>query len=219
MDESRASQTPYRQIRAKHDENTVTVYQAYSAEIAIPAVKSQKLSASPSFSTTRMTWIKPSWAWMLYRSGYSYKDSRQTHILALTLSRQTFVSLLRTAMVHGNEAHDGNANLGAERRIKKERVRVQWDPERTVRLGKLPYRSIQIGVPGGLVDEFMEGIVRIEDVTEKARKLKSVLDEDVKTKLGMEDLKRMELSPEETEVEIDDELRKILRMDVNEEVS
>ena len=56
---------PYRQIRALYDEDTITVYQAYSAEIADPAVKEQRLTASPQFSGTRMTWIKPSWCWMM----------------------------------------------------------------------------------------------------------------------------------------------------------
>lgn len=60
------TQVLYRQIRALYDEETITVYQAYSAEIAEPAVKEQSLTASPKFSGTRMTWIKPSWCWMMF---------------------------------------------------------------------------------------------------------------------------------------------------------
>ncbi|WP_141653813.1 DUF4291 family protein, partial [Erwinia billingiae] len=30
--------------------------------------------ASPPFSMTRMTWIKPSFLWMMYRSGWGMKD-------------------------------------------------------------------------------------------------------------------------------------------------
>lgn len=56
----------YRQIRAVYDEETITVYQAYSAEIALPAVTNQSLSASPAFQLSRMTWIKPSFMWMMY---------------------------------------------------------------------------------------------------------------------------------------------------------
>jgi hypothetical protein len=59
-------QVPYRQIRALYDDETITVYQAYQASIAIPAVKEQKLSASKDFVMGRMTWIKPSWCWMMY---------------------------------------------------------------------------------------------------------------------------------------------------------
>lgn len=57
--------TPYRQIRALYTPTTITVYQAYSSAIAIPAVTHQKLSASPDFTFSRMTWIKPSWCWMM----------------------------------------------------------------------------------------------------------------------------------------------------------
>jgi len=60
-----ASLIPYRQIRALHDAETITVYQAYSAAIADAAIASQKLCASPDFLFTRMTWIKPSWNWMM----------------------------------------------------------------------------------------------------------------------------------------------------------
>lgn len=55
----------YRQIRALYDTETITVYQAYSAAIATAAVTAQKLNASPDFKPNRMTWIKPSWAWMM----------------------------------------------------------------------------------------------------------------------------------------------------------
>lgn len=61
------STIPYRQIRAEYDDESITVYQAYSAAIAIPAVREQKLSASPEFKPGRMTWIKPSWCWMMYQ--------------------------------------------------------------------------------------------------------------------------------------------------------
>lgn len=201
-------QTPFRQIRARHDSTTITVYQAYNTAIAKAAVESQKLDASPKFSNTRMTWIKPSWAWMLYRSGYSYKDSGQSRILALTLTHEAFLSLLRKAVLtHGPVNRD----------MKKDSVRVQWDPERTVRLGKLPYRSIQIGIPGAVVPEFLDGIVQIEDVTETAKKLKAVLDEDVKKKVTLRELVERSLVPVETEFVVDEHLRKILCMDLDEE--
>jgi len=65
MDSLDPSNVPYRQIRALYDDRTITVYQAYSASIAIPAVREQRLNASPDFLLGRMTWIKPSWCWMM----------------------------------------------------------------------------------------------------------------------------------------------------------
>lgn len=62
----------YRAIRAKFDNNCITVYQAYNKEIAEAAVVKQKLSV-PAYRPDRGTWFKPSWCWMMYRCGYSYK--------------------------------------------------------------------------------------------------------------------------------------------------
>lgn len=58
---------PYRAIRAKFTENTITVYQAYSNEIADAALGAGTFVAP--FKRGRMTWIKPSFLWVAYRSG------------------------------------------------------------------------------------------------------------------------------------------------------
>jgi len=121
---------PYGQIRALYDNETITVYQAYSATIADVAVKEQKLYASPEFKFGRMTWIKPSWCWMMYRSGYSLKDDRQARILGIKMRRVDFERLLGMAVV----VHGDGRKLSAEER--KSGVRVQWDPERGPGLGE-----------------------------------------------------------------------------------
>jgi hypothetical protein len=38
----------------------------------------------------RMTWIKPSFLWMMYRSGWGKKDSGQNRILAIDITREGF---------------------------------------------------------------------------------------------------------------------------------
>jgi hypothetical protein len=217
------SAVPYRQIRADYDDETITVYQAYKVSIAEAAVAAQKLNASPEFSIGRMTWIKPSWSWMLYRAGYSYKDSRQQRILALKMRHEDFLHLLRQAVLsHGPPAVAGDAGdeavSGATRsgRAKPGKVVVQWDPERTPRLGKLPYRSIQIGVPGALCEKWVgEWIVGIEDVTAKARELKRVLDE--QPAIEDERLVEMGLVPVEREFVVPEDVRRILQMGGQEE--
>lgn len=197
--------TPYRQIRALYTPTTITVYQAYKSAIATAAVAHQKLNASPSFRTTRMTWVKPSWAWMLYRAGYSYKDPGQERILALTMKHEDFLKILSKGVA--SEAEGGGA--GQERELPE--VRIQWDPERTVRLEKLEYRSIQIGIPASLSEAWVEGmIVGIEDVTDKARELKKVLDE--RPDVSDEELIQLGLVPEERPFEISEELQRGLRM-------
>ncbi|KAK0645762.1 hypothetical protein B0T16DRAFT_457755 [Cercophora newfieldiana] len=192
---------PYRQIRALYTPSTITVYQAYKTSIATAAVTHQKLSASPHFRTTRMTWIKPSWSWMLYRAGYSYKDPGQERILALTMKHADFLAILEKGVATKEELRAG----------KLPEVRIQWDPERTVRLGRLEHRSIQIGIPAGLSERWVEEmIVGIDDVTEKARELKRVLDE--RPEVTNEELVELGLVPVERPFEISEELQRGLRM-------
>ncbi|CEI64244.1 hypothetical protein FVEN_g9082 [Fusarium venenatum] len=163
---------PYRQIRAHYNDTTITVYQAYKESIAKAAVENQKLNASPDFKPGRMTWIKPSWAWMMYRSGYSFKDPGQSRILALRMKHRDFIHLLERGVL---SSHVQKPDPG-EKREKSNDVRIQWDPERTSKLEVLPYRSIQIGIPGALSEQWAnEWIAGIEDVTDKARELKRVI--------------------------------------------
>lgn len=93
-------------------------------------------------------------------------------------------------------------------------VKIQWDPERTVRLDSLNYRSIQIGIPAGLIKEWAQNmIVSIEDLTDRARELKRILDE--RPNVTDEELAELGLIPEETEVEVPVELRGRLGMSLN----
>jgi hypothetical protein len=195
---------PYRQIRALFDSETITVYQAYSEKIASAAVDSQRLDASPDFSPSRMTWIKPSFSWMMYRAGYSFKDSRQARILAIKMTHEGFITLLRNA-----ELTHGQKELGSDSHSAK--VKVQWDPERTPKLGKLQYRSIQIGIPGMMVKEWVEEwIVEIKDITAEARELKAVLDRN--PGITMEELISSGLVPLEREFEAPEDIQRILAM-------
>ena len=126
---------------------------------------------------------------MMYRSGYSYKDINQSHILAIKMKHAHFVELLEHAVL----AKDPHA--------KGESVVVQWDPERGARLERLEYRSIQIGIPGQLRDKWIrEWIVSIEDVTEMARAMRKVLNDE--KDLGQDDLVARRLVPHEEIYEV-----------------
>ncbi len=48
---------PKHRIRALHTETTVTVYQAYSPHIGLPAASTGRFPAA--WQRDRMTWIKP----------------------------------------------------------------------------------------------------------------------------------------------------------------
>lgn len=209
MAEPANAQTPYRQIRAQYDQDTITVYQAYQTSIAEAAVKHQKLNASPDFKPGRMTWIKPSWSWMMYRAGYSYKDPRQSRILALRMKHDDFIAILEKALlsthrpgVKSNESSDVKAQC-----------RVQWDPERTPKLEVLPYRSIQIGMSGALSAKWAQDmIVSIEDVTDRARKLKSVIEDE--PEITTQELVKNGLVPVERPFAVPEHVMDILEMHV-----
>ena len=62
-----------RNIYAVFDDKTIRVYQAYNNEIADEALKLGKFGSK--FSLTRMTWIKPSFLWMMYRLNFIYSSN------------------------------------------------------------------------------------------------------------------------------------------------
>jgi len=150
----------YREVRADFDESTIVVYQAFRKDIAVPAVAHQKFV--PPFSLGRMTWIKPSFLWMMERSGWGTKPG-QEHVLAIRISRTGWEEALRQSVL--TEQSSGHAP-----------VRVQWDPERDLRGGKLAYRSIQVGLSRGIVgryvDEWTRGIRDLSELVAKVRRLR-----------------------------------------------
>ena len=58
-------------------------------------------------------------------------------------------------------------------------VRYQWDPERNIKLERLPYRSLQLGISGEMVSKWInEWIVSIDDITDDVRRWKGYIDKD-----------------------------------------
>ena len=78
--DDRVVSVPARQIRAVYTAETITVYQAYPPEIAEAALAAGRFV--PPFKRDRMTWIKPSFLWMMYRCGWATKPG-QERVLAV----------------------------------------------------------------------------------------------------------------------------------------
>lgn len=158
---------PVRQVRAVYSAESITVYQAYPPQIAEPAVAAGRLV--PPFSRDRMTWIKPSFLWMMYRSDWGTAPG-QERVLAIEITRTGFEwALTHSCLTHFDAAHDDDRGSWS-RRLKRSPVRVQWDPERSLTMGVLPYRSLQVGLSGEAVDQYVdEWIIRLADVTALAR--------------------------------------------------
>ncbi|MEU6704397.1 DUF4291 domain-containing protein [Streptomyces wuyuanensis] len=164
---------PQRRIRALHTPATVTVYQAYSPEIGEPAVRQGRFPAA--WKRERMTWIKPSFLWMMYRCGWGTKSGQET-VLAVEITREGFEWALRNACLSSyvRGLHPDRSTW--QRRLKRAPARVQWDPERDLRLQPLPYRSLQLGLSGEAVRRYAdEWTVSINDVTPLAREIHALV--------------------------------------------
>ena len=167
--------TPTRQVRAVYDAETVTVYQAYSTAIATAAVAAQTFV--PPFKRDRMTWIKPSFLWMMYRSGWATKPG-QEHVLEIRMSRRGFEDALAlAAMSHYDEAVYSSSDAWLARKATSP-VRVQWDPERDLELKPMWSRSLQIGLSGPAVDRYLDDwIVTIADITQLVQDVREAPDQ------------------------------------------
>jgi Domain of unknown function (DUF4291) len=164
---------PQQQIRGVYTADTITVYQAYSPEIVLPALNSGRFVAP--FKRDRMTWIKPSFLWMMYRCGWGSKPG-QEHVLAIEITRAGF----EWALAHACLSHYDRDRYASRQewtgQLKASPVRVQWDPERSLSLQPLPHRSLQVGLSGQAVDRYIDDwTVNITDVTPTAHAIRDLL--------------------------------------------
>lgn len=158
---------PQRQIRAHYSDDTVRVYQAYPPEIAEPALWAQRFV--PPFKTGRMTWIKPSFLWMMYRSGWATKQG-QERILAIDIERDGFDWFLQNGCLSHFDpsVHESYGEWVEQKEFSS--IRIQWDPERNCDLERLEYRSIQVGLSGDAVEQYVVSWVScITDFTDKVK--------------------------------------------------
>lgn len=167
-DNANSADVPYREIRAVFDDKTIRVYQAYSHAIADAALRHGTFVGP--FKTKRMTWIKPSFFWMMYRSDWGSKAG-QERILSIDITREGFEwALAHSCLSHFDpQVHRNPSEWLRELRLST--VRIQWDPERDRALHRLPYRTLQMGLSGQAVASYLsEWIVRIQDITDAVAK-------------------------------------------------
>ncbi|RKR86008.1 uncharacterized protein DUF4291 [Micromonospora pisi] len=160
---------PLRQIRADFDAHTIVVYQAYSPTVARAAVTAGRFVAP--FSFTRMTWIKPSFLWLMHRSNWARK-ANQEQILAVRITRQGWERALSRAVPTTPGSGDG----GRGEDLADAAVHVQWDPERSLRGAALNHYSIQVGIGRELIREYAEQwVTGIDDLTPRVRRMAELL--------------------------------------------
>ncbi|MYZ40241.1 MULTISPECIES: DUF4291 domain-containing protein [unclassified Streptomyces] len=166
---------PKYRIRALHTAATITVYQAYSPAIGLPTARDGRFPAA--WKRDRMTWIKPSFLWMMYRCGWGTKEGQET-VLAVEISRDGFEWALRNACLSHYDRAVHPDQAAWKRELRTAPARVQWDPERDLDLRPLPYRSLQLGLSGEAARRYAdEWIVSVTDVTSLAHRIHALVRE------------------------------------------
>ena len=161
------------EVRAEYDATSIVVYQAYRAEIALPAATHHRF-VSP-FSLQRMTWIKPSFLWMMERSNWARKPG-QEHVLAVRITRAGWEEALSHAVLSTYRPSIYADYDDWHTQMAHALVVVQWDPERTIRGKSLPQKSIQVGLSRHIIERYVNAwTVEINDVTPLVRKLEALI--------------------------------------------
>ena len=163
-----------RNIYAVFDDKTIRVYQAYNDEIADETLKLGRFGSK--FSLNRMTWIKPSFLWMMYRSGWATKEG-QERILAIDLKREGFDEIVKNAVLSSfREVSDLSKEKWKEK-LENSEVRCQWDPDRDIYGNPIGRRAIQLGIKGETVKKYVnEWIVNITDITEEVIEMREKIE-------------------------------------------
>lgn len=156
-----------KEVFAQYNKQCIRVYQAYNPIIAKEAVDLQTFGEN--FTINRMTWIKPSFLWMMYRSNWGTKKNQEC-ILALDIYQEKFNQLLKKAVLTSPDsmAYDG---LQWEKAFGETTVYCQWDPDRNINGDGIHRAAIQIGLKGDTLKDFLDtSICHIEDVTPLVKK-------------------------------------------------
>lgn len=168
-----AGTVPERQVRALFTTRIITVYQAYAPEIADRALAAGTFV--PPFRLDRMTWIKPSFLWMMYRSGWATKPG-QERVLAVQVTREGFEWALGHSALSSYEPGTYPSQQEWTERRRASPVRIQWDPERSLLLEPLPWRSIQIGLSGEAAAQYAhQWIASLADITTTAHQIRDLV--------------------------------------------
>ncbi|MBK1812665.1 DUF4291 domain-containing protein [Clostridium sp. YIM B02505] len=190
-----------RRILATYDETTIRIYQAYNNRIADEALELGRFGKS--FKVDRMTWIKPSFLWMMYRSGWGTKVD-QERILAIDIMREGFEEIILNAVLSTYNEKVYSTYDEWKNKLGASQVRCQWDPDRDIYGDSIERRAIQLGIKGSMVNKYVnEWIKKITDITEdvgtlrEARHNKTI------------DIKAL---PNEKEYFVNDSIRDILGM-------
>lgn len=153
-----------RHLLSQFDRDSVAVYQAYRPTIGQFAVDHGYFGGE--FSFTRMSWIKPSFLWMMSRSAWGTKPEQEM-VLSIRLKRSAFDEILQRATPADASGAIPPPEGDAKTTIPKPSVVFQWDPDHDPFGNELERRTIQLGLRADALRLYgQDWVVGIEDVTE-----------------------------------------------------
>jgi hypothetical protein len=162
-----------RHILADFGDESLVVYQAYRASIADFAVERQLFGGD--FSFDRMSWIKPNFLWMMYRSAWASKPG-QERILAIRIKRGFFDRIVESAVPSTYDETQVISEDEWRASIATSDVLSQWDPDHDPFGNKVERRAIQIGLRRAALEEYARAaIVSITDITANVHQQKANL--------------------------------------------
>jgi hypothetical protein len=156
-----------RHVMAQFDDESVVVYQAYRPEIGHFAAAHGYFGGA--FSLSRMSWIKPNFLWMMFRSGWGAKEGQEV-VLAIWLARAAFDTILAAAVASSHDPRCFPDRAAWQAAVKRSDVRLQWDPDHGPSGAPVERRAVQLGLRGGVLARYArEDIVAIEDISAMCR--------------------------------------------------
>ena len=133
-------------VLAHFDADSIVVYQAYRPSTGRYAIEHGQLGG-PDFSFNRMSWIKPNFLWMMYRSGWGSKPGQEI-TLGLRIRRSFFDRVLRQAVESSFDPVRHASQEEWKAAVEASDVRLQWDPDHAPDGAKLARRAVQLGLRG-----------------------------------------------------------------------
>jgi hypothetical protein len=162
-----------RVILAQSDADSVVVYQAFRPSIGHYAARHGYFGGE--FSMTRMTWIKPNFLWMMYRSGWGTKEGQEV-TLAIRLARSAFDEILASAVHSSFDSRVYSSHERWKQDVETSNVRLQWDPDHGPTGVPLDRRAIQLGLRGQIVQKYVrEWIFSIEDISDYVESQRQIM--------------------------------------------
>ena len=157
-----------RHIVGTYTKNSVTVYQEFNKSIAQYAVRNGRFG--PPFSFDRLSWIKPNFTWMMYRSDWGQANDC---VLAIRIRREFFELVLEKAVYSQFFRKHYSTPDKWRKTLKESDVVIQWDPDHDPKGKSLPRRAIQLGLSGEMLRLYAgKAIIEIKDISEVVRRLR-----------------------------------------------